>query len=206
MSMDKTLAVGFLRAIFARVPPEQWISIFAKDRTADQSARSSNKVLWSEVGDIEKLVERLEPLSDSHCIWFGVATRRQRLSEGRGGDADCALVPAMWADLDITGPGHRSAQLPPTEEDALKLMEGFPPATFVVRTGGGLQPFWLLDEPIPMPDAIPVLDRWAYSWQQRSAEFGWHVDNVHDAARVLRVPGTTNWKVLSDPRPVTLLG
>ena len=83
--MDKQIATGFLKDVFSRVPAEQWIPIFAIDRTADQSSRAARKVLWNQVGEIDELVDRLEPLSDTHCIWYGVATRRTRLARAEAG-------------------------------------------------------------------------------------------------------------------------
>lgn len=203
--MDKQIATSFLRDVFSRCPENHWISVFAIDRSADQSSRSARKVLWGRVGEIEDLVSGLEPLADTHCIWYGVATRRARPESGRGGAEDCALVPAMWADLDVTGPGHVSTKLPPTEEAAQELLASFPQVSVCVRTGGGLQPYWLLDDPLPAEMAVPVLDRWAYTWQEIGRERGYHIDSVWDLPRVLRLPGTTNWKDPSLPRPVTLM-
>ena len=204
--MDKQIATGFLKDVFSRVPAEQWISIFAIDRTADQSSRAARKVLWNQVGEIDELVDRLEPLSDTHCIWYGVATRPTRLAEGRGGADDCALIPAMWADLDVTGPGHHSTNLPPTQEAAAELLLAWLPTSMIVQSGGGLQPYWLLDDPVPVEMALPLLDRWYYTWQQGMVEHGWHLDNVFDPARILRLPGTFNMKDPTNPRPVTLDG
>lgn len=205
--MDKQLAHSFLQSVFAKVPPEQWVSIFAIDRTASAGSRAAQKVLWARVGELDELVELLEPLSDTHCVWYGVSTRRTKLDQGRGGTADCVLVPAMWADLDVTGPGHKSNNLPPDIDAALELLvDGtFGEPTLVVNSGGGLQPYWLLDEPMPVHEALPVLDGWYYTWQQKLAAHGWHLDNVFDPARILRVPGTTNNKDLLNPRPVTLV-
>lgn len=204
--MDKELALNFLKEIFEKVPGDQWISIFAIDRTVEPSARASQKILWNRVDELEELVDRLEPLSATHCIWYGIATRRARLEKGRGGAEDCALIPALWLDLDIAGPGHKTAEnLPPTMEDTLKLLDEYnPPTDFIVSTGGGVQPYWLLDEPVPVSIVLPDLDNWYYTWQKILKEHGWHLDNVFDPARILRVPGTFNRKT-SNAIPVTII-
>ena len=87
------------------------------DRPADQSSRAARRVLWNQVGEIDELVDQLEQLLDTHCIWYGVATRSNvGWPRAEAGPEDCALIPAMWADLDVTGPGHHSTNLPPTQE------------------------------------------------------------------------------------------
>jgi hypothetical protein len=63
----------------------------------------------------------------------------------------------------------------------------------------------MLDEPWPVEEALPILDRWYYTWKELCDERGWHIDNVFDPARILRLPSTTNNKDLSAPLPVTML-
>lgn len=130
-------------------------------------------------------------------VWFGVATRKVRLGGGqRGGDKDCLEVPGLWVDIDIAGPNHRtSAELPPNEEAALELVWSFNlPPTAIVHTGGGLHAYWLFNEMRAVSDLGDVLPRWGATWQRLAADRGWHLDNVWDPARVLRLPGTWNRK------------
>lgn len=146
------------------------------------------------------------PLAPRNSLWFGVATRRARLERGRGRAEDCLLLPALFADVDVFGPTHASQQLPPTKPDALALISEFPDPSILVATGGGFQPYWLLEEPIPVDQALAGLGAWAYAWEKHATARGWEVDNVFELARALRLPGSFNVKLGPDRAiPVTLV-
>src|SRR5262249_43986333 len=67
---------------------------------------------------------------------------------GRGKEDSVVSLPGFWADVDIAGPSHAAKDLPPTEQEALSLLAAidFPPS-IIVRSGFGLQPYWLFREP-----------------------------------------------------------
>lgn len=184
----------FLNNAFGQVDGG-WLTLFAVNRT------SGDKVIrWRTVDDIDGLVLDAADLEPSCCVWFGAATRSQRTT-GRGGAADCDVIPGLWLDIDVAGPNHAQTDLPPTIEAAEQLLAEFPlPATVVINTGGGLQAWWLLNEPMPASEATTILSRWGATWSERGHAKGWHIDNVFDIARVMRLPGTTNRKNI--PRPV----
>lgn len=144
-------------------------------------------------------------------IYARVTTLRTALPPGsRGGAADTAALPALWADVDIAGPGHKhdptkyeGRVLPPDEASgrALVTLSGLPEPTLWIHTGGGLYPIWLFDEPYIMPDddGRAAIVHLAAEWQKvmtvTSKRFGWHYGSgIGDLARVLRIPGTINRK------------
>lgn len=203
--MDEPLAREFLDRLYAHTPKDQWISLFALDRREGVPMDTARKVRWARLSEIDDLVHEASVIADTCCVWFGVSTRRTRLNFGRGGEDDCVALPALFADIDIQGPGHKSAQLPPTEEEARQLLSYFPPPNILVHSGGGLQPYWVLDEPLPAEEARSVLTNWAYTWEEISKGYGWSIDNVFELARVLRLPGTFNRKrTLAEPLAVTV--
>ena len=58
----------------------------------------------------------------------------------RGTKKDVGTLGAVWADLDF--------KLFDTDLSAKQALKAFPlPASIVVASGGGLQPYWLLDQP-----------------------------------------------------------
>lgn len=146
-------------------------------------------------------------------VWTNAAPLSHRPETGRGGAGDVAGLVALWADIDIAGPGHSpppGQHLPPDEQTALAALRVFPPPSMTVRTGGGLHLWWCLDA----FEAINDL-----SDRQRLAEIsrGWHGaivgeleghgfygDAVGDLARLMRVPGTFNHK-RTPPDPVVLV-
>src|SRR3954452_17064435 len=85
-------------------------------------------------------------------VYARVTTLRGPLAAGRrGGIADTLALPALWADIDLAGPGHEATPLPlPPDEDAAVAIitaSRLPDPTLWVHSGGGLYPIWMLDPP-----------------------------------------------------------
>ena len=79
---------------------------------------------------------------------------------------------------------------------------GIPRPSFLVRSGGGVHAYWLSDRPLTVAEWQPFAD--ALKAALRNAGLKFDAGVTGDAARVLRVPGTFNWKK-DKPRPVRLL-
>ncbi|MBT2207022.1 AAA family ATPase [Actinomadura sp. NEAU-AAG7] len=115
--------------------------------------------------------------------------------------------PGLWADIDIEGPGHKTTEpLPPDEEAARKVVEAasLPEPTRWIHSGGGMYPWWLLAEPHLLGDDLAQVEemsrRWQVALEHGAKRLGYHYGNVGDLARVLRIPGTVNRKAgLSRP-------
>lgn len=197
---EPSVVLDWLRHLYAAVD-DGWLSAFALER-----GTGARYVDWGTVDGLEAFAAVLERRATGCDVWLGVGTRKERLSAGRrGGDADVDLVPALWADIDVAGPGHQVDGLPRDDEHAFEVLRSFPLApTATVHTGGGLQAWWVLAEPLMPDEAAPLLARWAATWDELGRRAGVHVDNTFDLARVLRVPGTWNRKV-DTPRPVVVL-
>lgn len=103
---------------------------------------------------------------------------------------------ALWIDLDCgaekaaTGKGH------PTQEDGLLKLRDFCkvlnlPRPIIVDSGYGLHIYWLLEETISQEQWNPLAKR----LRTLCAEHQLIVDpDVFEASRVLRIPGTFNFK------------
>lgn len=178
-----------------------WLSLFSLDRTSGE-----RHVDWAPVVDYDTLAAAAVAREPDCCVWLGVATRRRRLEGNqRGSAADCLELPGLWLDIDVAGPNHAADALPPDREAAWALIGDFPlPPTAVIDSGGGLQGWWAFAEPIPADDAaVTLLGRWGAWWSQAADARGWHLDDVFDLARVMRLPGTTNRK--GEPAAVELV-
>lgn len=128
-------------------------------------------------------------------VYYGVGLRRAKIHAGRGKSNDVTQVTTLWADIDY-GATHQSKAYPPTEDDAMKLVSepGVPPS-IVVRSGHGLHAYWLLSEALGPEDGIAsLLRRWGMTLNSHAKVHGWTLDCTSDLARVLRVPGTINYK------------
>ena len=126
---------------------------------------------------------------------FRTASRRRTKAH------QTTAIPALWADVDFRHDVHKEPNLPPSAEAALETLQAMPdPPTMVIHSGHGLQAYWVLTTPwvfdSPM-DRIKANTLTQYWHQRISLVFGakgWSVDATHDLSRVMRLPGTTNFK------------
>lgn len=142
-------------------------------------------------------------------VWLSVATQIGQ-TDGRARADNARAIPGLWVDIDIAGVAHAADNLPADEDEALELAHALgPPPTAVVHSGNGLQCWWLFHSPAGLigpdgDDTRRLVEGWARTWKRISTERDVTVDPVFDLARILRVPGTLNWKT-SPPKLVTLV-
>lgn len=84
-----------------------WLTLFAIDRT-----NGERHTRWHRTTDLDAVTTDAHHLATTSCVWFGVATRTERLIGKRGGAEHCHQVPALWVDLDVAGPVHHQTDLP----------------------------------------------------------------------------------------------
>lgn len=156
-------------------------------------------------------LRRWRPADDAN-VWFSPnpLTLEPGVSR-KGGEADVARGLALYVDLDVVIPGVKGkglASLAECEQVIEKLTAalGCAPAV-VIESGHGLQPIWRVQEAPLITDGAVVWKtisaRWAALVRQIAAEINpdGHVDSVFNIDRVLRCPGSTNWKVVDEPVP-----
>ncbi|GAA3037086.1 YfjI family protein [Streptomyces glomeratus] len=148
-------------------------------------------------------------------IYARATTVRERLAPGkRGGAADTHTLIDMWSDIDIAGPGHKDQNLPLDDEQALRVYteSGLPPHTQLIHSGGGLYvrtsftvPL-IVGEDVDLDEAARLATDWqrvlGLSAERLSCSYG---TGVGDLSRVLRVPGTVNRKIVTEPRVCRVL-
>jgi hypothetical protein len=108
-------------------------------------------------------------------IYYGVLPRLKP----DGTAASCPIeTSVLWADVD--------AKSHPSKMAALYALNSFPvsPST-IIDSGGGYHGYWYLDQPLDLPTAQRIMRRIADLVKG---------DHVHDAPRILRLPGTHNHK------------
>lgn len=179
---------------------------------------------------IRSYLEQLHPRA--HSIYLRTTTLNRPLNPGeRGGMELTAALPALWADVDIAGPGHKhipnaphldgynpdkpiKLPLPGSVQEAQAIITsgaGLPEPTAWIHSGGGIYPWWFIRPPYqPTPATLDPLQELSTHWQRAIAagaeSMGLHYGSqVGDLARVMRLPGTVNRKVESDPRPCTFM-
>jgi len=114
--------------------------------------------------------------ADGHDVYFGVLPRMS----ARGRAEECVPnIGVLWADIDnkAVGGTHLAALM---RVGALNLTP-----SIIVDSGNGIHAYWLLSHLAPFARVKPLM-------QGLQSAIG--SDHVHDAPRVLRLPGTHNHK------------
>lgn len=170
----------FLEALFSSVPPGQIELRVIEDK---KGGRILNRPWYPAAA---KLIEKLPGLARygeerKAGVFVGVLPRGDGMS-GRSNNVIAGIV--VWADLDFKS-------FAGGEEEARARLAALPLApTAIVRSGHGLHVYFFLREP-ETPQALSALS------QRLGLAVGG--DAVHDAARVMRVPGTMNMKDSAHP-------
>ena len=142
--------------------------------------------------------------------YYGVGLTRTGLGQGlRGSKFDVVALPAFFLDVDIKGDGHASQALP-TEDEAFAILETCPlEPTLIVHSGGGLHAYWVFEEAwIIAPGETDKVNSLSKAFQSTligaAKQEGLHVDQTGNIDRVLRLPGTFNFKT-GTARPVDVV-
>ena len=143
--------------------------------------------------DITSLIAETQVLQSGNVdTYFAMFTFNPEVTRPRRIAADALHVKSFWLDLDC-GP----AKDYPTRELAMAALGQFCadldlPLPICINSGNGVHVYWVLDKSIPKDTWLPVAKR----LKDVCVERGLLADPVctMDAARILRVPGSTNFK------------
>lgn len=158
---------------------------------------------WYSTSELDAAVKTIQKTAPKGDLYLSVGTH-DAPQQTRGGESTLISIPGFWADLDIGEFGHKPAASgfpnPLDEEAALSIVDALPEPSMLMHSGGGLQAFWLFDQPWVFENtedkarAKQKVREWANLLVQKGHEHGFHVDRVDDLARILRVPGSINHK------------
>ena len=172
--MKNQASERFLGALFAHAPKEAFVEL--RVRRGTRMAQSFHRVAAA-----RELAAEAAAHATRHDVYMGVIARRRQ----RGGRRD--LVPdasVIWVDCD--------------DAAAVRALERFEPAPNIVvaSSASNRHAYWLLAERIPLEEIEQI---------NRGLALVLGADlRACDAARILRPPGTANWKS-GCPAPVRLL-
>jgi hypothetical protein len=144
------------------------------------------------VGRIDRFIK--ETTARRMAAYFGVALRTPAAAKDRKGDAArCQTLTALFVDADFKHLGEDITRQ--------RLADFAIPPSIIVNSGGGLHPYWLLRQPLDLQRDY----RGAQSILRRLAKGVADVVDVSvsEPARVLRVPGSLNFKY-APPRLVVV--
>ena len=158
---------------------------------------------WIPAGDYGQVADYADRLPDSTDAYFviGLHPKPRGLYE-MGKAVGVIAIPGLWADIDIKGPAHAADNLPATIDEAEDLVREFPlQPKIIVDSGHGIHAWWLFKElwtwdtedQNTRKKAQELVRRFQDTLEAMAQRHGWHIDTTSDLARVLRLPGTTNW-------------
>jgi len=150
---------------------------------------------------IDALIDNANQLDDQgYDVYFALSTFREDKSRKVG---NVKNVKTFFLDLDC-GPSKEFA----TQQDALAALKQFCktnllPRPTLINSGRGVHVYWVLKEPVCLEDWVPVAERLKVLCSKNN--FLADPAVTADAARVLRVPMTHNYKP-EDPVEVDFIG
>lgn len=160
-----------------------------------QSATQGFKVKMTKVKFADTIVEALTEMDAN--VWYEI---NPSSAQTRAKADDITRLAAVWIDIDYKETGIQS------EENAHELIELISnligvPATAVVHSGHGLQPYWAIDpeEEYTQEQASGVLSRWGAFVRWVASSQGGQLDSVFDLPRIFRAPGSVNYKDVANP-------
>jgi len=175
----------FLNALFEHLPPGHIEVRIIEDR---KGGRLLGRRWYPNASALLEVLPRMIEYADNAKagIFFGVLPRR---ADKTGKAEDTISGYAAWSDLDF-----RDFQ--GGESECIERLNGFPlQPTVRVRSGHGLHAYWFFKEPQEPSTLVGLSARLAVVLGG---------DNVADAARIMRLPGTTNHKDPEEPLPVVI--
>ena len=189
---DAGMAIAFLRHLF-KPYQDGFIEIRPLSKVKPHANRTTYRLphcLKGEEG--QALTQHIMSLAiRGYDVYVGVCPRVAPEGPGRklGKDA-IEQVGAVWIDLDSKVPGSSQG-----------LLDG---CDIVVSTGNGWHGYKLNAKVVTVSN-----QRDRTTLEARMRQWANHIilgtDNVQNVDRILRVPGTLNWKDPDNPKPVTLL-
>lgn len=180
--------------------PERFLAIYTqKPRTA------GIKSYWHRIADHAGIAATAQQQSENN-VWFSVCSRVGGLDQfHRGRETEINGMPAVWVDFDYAdGTAHAGKNLPTRSQVELAIT-ALPPPSAVIHSGYGYHCYWIFEQPWLFEPGdyreAAMLSRQFQEWLRQQA--GFHIDDTADLPRMLRYPGTKNWKDPENPRVVT---
>jgi uncharacterized protein DUF3987 len=203
----------FLMALYGgqdALPDGRW-SYLWQGLPPPQNAKTRGLSTFAQT--VSALTALIDGFSDDVNVYIGCTGSEQpRDSNERVKAADFVAAFGVFADLELFDPAHPQKSLPTNDAAMAALIEaiGLAPS-MIVSTGHGRHLWWLFPAPLTWAAndtktrarVRRLFKAWGAHVQAVGRELGYHLDNVSEAARVLRVAGTTNqkWNKDGTPRP-----
>jgi hypothetical protein len=179
---------------------------------------------WTYPGGVDSLLAASVNHNKTANVYMGVCLRGEKwprasgrtgvdgkpIIEHRGTEANALLSWTVWVEFDFLMPndpqGHKGRVVDP--EVARKMLADFPlKPSIIVRSGGGIQVYYLLKEAATGDELwrVKAINKALvehFTIEVGGKKYGADTQSV-DLARILRIPGSMNMKY-TPPRPCTI--
>jgi putative DNA primase/helicase len=204
MDADKAAIRRFIERVHCR-ETSGWLVVWTRQNKATKA------FYLAEPAAFDRIVDYTAVRALAYDTYIAIGLQGQEpANRTRGKEEGVVSLPGLWADIDFAGPAHKKHDLPLNEREAFSLIEAVRlRPSVIVRSGYGLQPYWLFHEPFLIETAaerenLKSLSRsFQLMLRMQAQERGWTLDPTSDLCRILRIPGTFNHKLAGDVRPVT---
>lgn len=171
--------------------------------------KETKQTAWLSINDLSLIAGTAESIEKD--IYFGVGlSRTKKTSTNRMSTKDIDGVPGLWIDLDLKDDTHPNN--PEDINDLVDFLNDLPlQPSIMVASGHGihahwvLKEFWEIESDQERDEVKGLFQGWQDFIRSRAAVKKWKVDSTHDLSRVLRLPGTTNFKYPDNPVEVTVI-
>ena len=199
------MALRFLNLIFGAVMEHVFGYLWTKQNKATYPFAVSSP------DEREAMARKAIDLSDaSFDVYFGVNLMNEPPARNTRVKAEfVTLQTATVADIDILGGTHTDPDKYPANVEMAKGFLPFP-VSMLVDSGQGLHPYCLYAKPISITaenrsEVTKRNKKFIDAIRNRAGKFAKAVDSVHDLPRVLRMPGTYNYKCGRENAPLCRL-
>lgn len=162
---------------------------------------------WASYGPQQKEPFTLDLSPEGQNLYFGISLRK---TKGKGGTSDVHLTRLLWVDIDLKGTRWVHGDMHPdqwTPQDIRAAAEalyqhvmnmckvaGLHPRA-IIYTGHGLQLYFARTCTTTYEDTVRF---------NKALIAFFEGDNLHDVARIFRLPGSKNWKNPQRPLDVEI--
>ena len=196
------MALNFLNLMFGAVKERKFGYLWTKQDKATYPFAVS-----SPDERITMALKAIELNDEGKDVYVGVNLMNEPPARNARVKADhVTLQTATVADIDTLGGAHTDSNKYPAN---LEMAEGFLPfpVSLKIDSGYGLHPYCIYAKPITitLENRSEVTNRnkkFIDAIRNRAGKFAKAIDSVHDLPRVLRMPGTFNYKLGRENAPL----
>jgi len=177
----------FFENIFRGKPDDHLINLWTLSDKHSQ--------YFTNIDEFEEATEQIEG-----DIYFGLGTSTvkngtyNRFSAKQIEGTGCIHV-----DIDFGNDGHKKGNLPPTIKEAMNIAQRITVPSYVIESGHGIHAYYMIEEYACTPEKVQAVADLQRDFQKiLNCYTQYDIDMTHDISRVLRIPGSKNYKDLKD--------